>query len=127
MMIARRRARATRTFRIVDRLAIAKATDVSRSTDARRIIDCSDKDECDQVTDAWDGHEPAAGRRGPCHAAHICVDCSDRRHDGSPRGDQTPHGGRETRGPFAGFESLVDECGGERTREPDPEHNCQAG
>jgi hypothetical protein len=51
---------------------------------------------------------------------------SDRRHHGSPRGDQTPHGGRETRDPFAGFESLVDEGGGERAREPGPEHNRQA-
>ena len=38
----------------------------------------------------------------------------------------TPHSGGETRDPFAGFESLVDECSRERTREPDPEHNRQA-
>ena len=39
---------------------------------------------------------------------------------------KTPHSGGETRDPFAGFESLVDECSRERTREPDPEHNRQA-
>jgi hypothetical protein len=58
-----------------------------------------------------------------CHASHVCVDRGDRRHHGSPRGDQTPHGGRETRDPFAGFESLVDEGGGERARQPNPEHD----
>jgi hypothetical protein len=42
------------------------------------------------------------------------------------RGDQTPHGGGETSDPFAGFESLIDEGGGERAREPDPEHDREA-
>jgi hypothetical protein len=107
MMIARRRARATRALRIVDRLAMAKApvlqfelalvagqddiggfvqqgphapvatfrfaaevidlsglmpsgnqaevgADVSRSSDARRIVDCGDKGERGQLTDARD-------------------------------------------------------------------------
>ena len=35
-------------------------------------------------------------------------------------------GGREPRDPFAGFESPVDEAGGERAREPDPEHDREA-
>jgi hypothetical protein len=60
-----------------------------------------------------------AGHRSPRHAPHVGVDRTDRRHHGSPRGDQTPHGGRETCDPFAGFDSLVDEGGGERAREPD--------
>jgi hypothetical protein len=59
--------------------------DVSRSTDARRIVDRSDKGERGQLTDAWDGHEPTAGRRGPRHAPHVCVDGGDRRHHSGPR------------------------------------------
>ena len=47
-------------------------------------------------------------------------------HHGSPCRNQTPHGCRGTRDPFAGPESLVDEGGGERAREPDPEHDRQA-
>jgi hypothetical protein len=78
------------------------------------------------LTDAWDGHQPAAGRRGPCHAPHVRLDGSDRRHHGGPRGDQPPHCGRKTRNSFASFESLVDEGGGERAREPDPEHDREA-
>ena len=37
-----------------------------------------------------------------------------------------PRMAAETRDPFAGFESLVNEGGGERAREPDPEHDRQA-
>jgi hypothetical protein len=39
---------------------------------------------------------------------------------------QSPHGGGETRDPFACFEGLIDEGSGERERKPDPEHNRQA-
>jgi len=39
------------------------------------------------------------------------------------RRNQSPHGGGKTNHPLAGFESLIDEGGGERTRKPDPEHN----
>ena len=66
------------------------------------------------------------GRRGPCHASDVRVDRGDRSHHSDARSTQTPHSGGETRDPFAGFESLVDECSRERTREPDPEHNRQA-
>src|SRR5271155_2995563 len=99
--------------------------DVSRSADARRIVDRSDKGERGQLAYAWDGHQPAASRRSSCHAPHVGVDCSDRGHHGSPRRNQTPHGGRETRDPFAGFESLVDEGGGERAGQSDPEYDRQ--
>jgi hypothetical protein len=84
------------------------------------------RDEPPGVTTSLGGVGPVAGRRGPCHAPHICVDRSDRCHHGGPRGDQTPHRGRETRYPFAGFESLVDEGGGERARKADPEHAREA-
>jgi hypothetical protein len=43
----------------------------------------------------------------------------------SPLGDQTPHGGRETRYPFAGFESLVTKAA-VSARQPNPEHDRQA-
>ena len=42
------------------------------------------------------------------------------------RSTQPPHGGGELRNPFACFKRLVDECGRERAREPDPEHKRQA-
>ena len=41
------------------------------------------------------------------------------------RRNQAPHGRGETRYPLAGFEGLIDERGGERAREPGPEHNRQ--
>jgi hypothetical protein len=84
-MTPRRRARATRVLRIVDRLAIAKAQSLSLSWSLQRVC-----------------------------------------HHGSPRRNQTPHGGREIRDPFADFESLVDEGGDKRARELDPEHDRQA-
>ena len=37
--------------------------------------------------------------------------------------NQSPHGGGETGDPLACFKSLVDEGGGKRAREPDPEHD----
>ncbi len=45
------------------------------------------------------------------------------RHHGSPRRNQSPHGGRETGDPLACFKSLVDEGGGERAGQSDPEHD----
>src|SRR5277367_2650019 len=69
---------------------------------------------------------PAAGPRGSRHASYVGVDRRDRRHHGSPSRNQTSHGGGKTRDPFACFESLVDEGGGQRARKPDPEHNRQA-
>ena len=45
-----------------------------------------------------------------------------RHHRGSRR-NQSPHGGRETGDPLACFKSAVDEGGGERARQPDPEHD----
>ena len=42
------------------------------------------------------------------------------------RSNQTPHGGRETGDPLACFKSLVDEGGGERARQSDPEHDREA-
>src|SRR5277367_4939162 len=68
---------------------------------------------------------PAAGPRGSRHASYVGVDRGDRRHHGSPSRNQTSHGGGKTRDPFACFESLVDEGGGESPREPDPEHDRQ--
>jgi hypothetical protein len=41
------------------------------------------------------------------------------------RRNQAPHGRGETCYPLAGFEGLIDERGGERAREPGPEHNRQ--
>jgi hypothetical protein len=38
---------------------------------------------------------------------------------------KTSHGGGKTRDPFACFESLVDEGGGESPREPDSKHDRQ--
>jgi hypothetical protein len=61
--------------------------DVSGSVDARGIVDCRYKRERGQLADAWDGHQPAACRRGPCHAPDVCVDRGDRRHHGSSRRD----------------------------------------
>jgi hypothetical protein len=60
-----------------------------------RIVDRSHKGESGQLPDAWDRHQRAAGRGGP-------------RHTSDPRRNQTTHGGRETRDPFAGFESAVE-------------------
>jgi hypothetical protein len=42
--------------------------DVSRSADARRIVDCCDEGERGKLADTGDGHQPAAGCRGHCHA-----------------------------------------------------------
>jgi hypothetical protein len=74
-----------------------------------RIVDRGHKGESGQLAYAWDRHQPTAGHRSPRHAPHVGVDRTDHRHLGSPRGDQTPHGGRETCDPFAGFDSLVGE------------------
>src|ERR1700735_3372437 len=87
--------------------------DVSRATDAGRIVDRSHKGESGQLADAWDRHQPAAGRRGPRHVSHVSVDRSDRRHHGGPRRNQTTHGGGETSDPLACSKSVVDEGGGE--------------
>ena len=78
------------------------------------------------MADAWDGHQPAAGRRGSCHTSHVGVDRGDRRHHCGSRRNQTPHGGRETGDPLACFKSLIDEGCGERARQSDPEHDRQA-
>jgi hypothetical protein len=76
-----------------------------------------------QLADAWDRHQPAAGRRGPCHASHVSVDRSDRRHQGGPPRNETTHGGGEISDPLACLKSVVDEGGGERARQSDPEHD----
>ena len=66
------------------------------------------------------------GRAARDLASHVRVDGGDRRHDGGSGGDQAPHGGGETSHPFACFESLIDEGGGERASEPDPKDDRQA-
>ena len=75
------------------------------------------------MSDAWNRHQPAAGRRSSCHASHIRIDRSNRRHYGSSRRNQTPHGGRETSYPLACSKSVVNEGGGERAGQSDPEHD----
>jgi hypothetical protein len=78
------------------------------------------------LTDAGDCHEPAASVGRPRHASDVRVDGGDCGHDGGSGGDQAPHGGGETSHSFACFESLIDEGGGERAREPDPKDDRQA-
>src|SRR5580700_3998890 len=97
--------------------------DVSRVTNAGRIVDCGDKSESGQLADAWNRHQPAASCRGPCHAPYVGVDRGDRTHHRSPRRNQTPHGGRQTGDPLACSKSVVDEGGGERAGQSDPEHD----
>jgi hypothetical protein len=99
--------------------------DVSGSAHARGTVDCGHKGERGQLADPSDCYQLAAGRRGPCHTSHVRVDRGDRRHHGSSRRNQTPHGGRETSDPLASLKSLVDEGRGERARQPDPEHDRQ--
>jgi hypothetical protein len=43
-----------------------------------------------QLADAWEGHPTAAGRHGPRHASHVCVDRSDPHHHRAG----PAHGGR---------------------------------
>src|SRR3984957_4719081 len=93
---------------------------ISGSADARRIVDRSHKGERCQLSDAWDGHEPAAGRRGSCHTSHVGVDRGARRHHCGSCRNQSPHGGRKTGDPLACFKSLVDEGDGKRAGQSDP-------
>jgi hypothetical protein len=102
------------------------SANISGSADARRIVDRSHKGERCQLADAWDGHEPAAGRRGSCHASHVRVDRGDRRHHCGSCRNQSPHGGRKTGDPLACFKSLVDEGDDKRAGQSDPEHDRQA-
>src|SRR5580704_19006107 len=97
--------------------------DISRSANAAGIVDCGDKSESGQLADAWNRHQPAASCRGPCHAPYVGVDRGDRTHHRSPRRNQSPHGDRETGDPLACSKSVVDEGGGERAGQSDPEHD----
>ena len=83
------------------------------------MVDRGHKGERGQLAYAWNCHQPAARRRSSCHA-HIRIDRSNRRYHGSPRRNQTPHGGRKTGDPLACLESLIDEGCGERARQPVP-------
>ena len=87
------------------------------------IVDCGDKGESGQLSYASDCHQPATGRGGPCHAPYVGVDRGDRSHHRSPRRNQSPHGDRETGDPLACSKSVVDEGGGERAWQSDPEHD----
>jgi hypothetical protein len=49
------------------------------------IIDRSHKGECGQLAYAWDRHQPAADRGGPCHTSDIRVDRGDRTHHSGAR------------------------------------------
>jgi hypothetical protein len=60
------------------------------------------------------------------HTSHVGVDRGDRTHHCGSCRNQSPHGGRQTGDPLACSKSVVDEGGGERAREPDPEHDRQA-
>jgi hypothetical protein len=100
--------------------------EVSGSANAGGIVDCGDKGERGQFADAWDGHQPTAGRRGSCHTSHVGVDRGDRRHRCGSRRNQSPHGDRETSDPLASFKGVIDEGEGERAGQSDPEHDRQA-
>ena len=86
-------------------------------------LHCGDKGESGQLSYAWDCHQPATGRGGPCHAPYVGVDRGDRSHHGSPRRNQPSHGRRETSDSLACSMSVVDEGGGERAGQSDPEHD----
>ena len=45
------------------------------------------------------------------------------RHHRSPRRNQSPHGDRETGDPLACSKGVIDEGGGERAGQSDPEHD----
>jgi hypothetical protein len=60
------------------------------------------------------------------HATHVRIDRGDRCHHCGSCRNQPPHGGRETSDPLACFKGVIDEGGGERAGESDPEHDRQA-
>src|ERR1700693_189406 len=69
--------------------------DISRSADARRIVDCGHKGERGQLTDPWECHQPTAGRRSNANMRliHRDIEASKIVHIASP----LPHPGRSYR------------------------------